>query len=125
MLCFLKMDPKGSMYREKSMGPRMEPWGTPQERGATDEEQFPRWTAKLLSVKYDLNHFRAVPVTPTLCSSRDKRIEWLTVLKAEVKSKRTKTADFPESTAKRRSLYTLRRAVSVLWRGLKPDWNFS
>ncbi len=103
----------------------MDPWGTPQESGAADEENSPRWTEKLLSVRYDWNHLRAMPLIPTHSSSLDKRIEWLTISKAEVKSKRTKTAELPESTAKRRSLETLKRAVSVLWRGLKPDWNFS
>ncbi len=34
-------------------------------------------------------------------------------------------AAHPESTVKMISLKTLRRADSVLWRGLKPDWNFS
>ncbi len=125
MLCFLKMSPKGSIYKENNIGPNMDPWGTPQESGAADEENSPRWTEKLLSVRYDWNHLRAMPLIPTHSSSLDKRIEWLTISKAEVKSKRTKTAELPESTAKRRSLETLKRAVSVLWRGLKPDWNFS
>lgn len=31
----------------------------------------------------------------------------------------------PESVARRRSLVILMRAVSVLWRGRKPDWNCS
>ena len=31
----------------------------------------------------------------------------------------------PESEESRRSFMTLRRAVSVLWRVRKPDWNVS
>ncbi len=89
----------------------MEPWGTPQESGAADEENSPRWTEKLLSVKYDWNHLMAMPLIPTHCSSLDKRIEWLTVSKAAVKYKRTKTAELTESTAKRRSLENM----GIVW----------
>ena len=53
MLCFLKMDPKGSRYREKRMRPKMDHWGTPQESGATEEEYPPSLTEKLLAVRYD------------------------------------------------------------------------
>ncbi len=31
----------------------------------------------------------------------------------------------PESATKRRSLVILRSAVSVIWSGRKPDWNFT
>ena len=30
------------MYNENKIGPRMEPWGTPQVRGAVVEEKSPR-----------------------------------------------------------------------------------
>ena len=36
------MDPKGSMYNENCMGPNMDPWGTPQVKGAADEENSSR-----------------------------------------------------------------------------------
>lgn len=55
------------------------PLGAPQSRGAADEENSQRWTEKLLSVKYDWNHLKAMPLMPTHCSSLDERIEWLTV----------------------------------------------
>ena len=45
--------------------------------------------------------------------------------KAAVRFRSTRTAESPESTVKIISLKTLKRAVSVLWCGLKPDWNFS
>lgn len=125
MLCFLKLDPKDSIYKEKRMGPRMEPWGTPQVSGAAIEQYSLRWTEKILSVRYDWNHLTAVPLMPMHCSRHDKRILWSTVSKAAVRSRSTRIAELPESTVKRRSLNTLKRAVSVLWRDLNPDWNFS
>ena len=40
---------------------------------------------------------------------------------AAERSSRTRMAGVPESTVKIRSLKTFKRAVSVLWPGLKPD----
>ncbi len=47
------------------------------------------------------------------------------VSKAALKSSRRRMDSKPESAARRRSLVILRSAVSVLWRGQKPDWNCS
>lgn len=52
------MEHKVNICSEKRAEHRMEPWGTPQVRGAVVEEESPRWTEKLLSVRYDTNHFR-------------------------------------------------------------------
>jgi len=41
----------GSIYKENKIGPRIEPWGTPQKRGAADEEYSPIITEKLLLAK--------------------------------------------------------------------------
>ena len=38
MLCFLKMEPRGSRYKAKRIGDKIEPWGTPQTSGAAAEE---------------------------------------------------------------------------------------
>jgi len=38
VLFFIKTDVRGSRYKEKSMRPNTEPWGTPQVRGAFSEE---------------------------------------------------------------------------------------
>ncbi len=56
------------------MGARIEPWGTPQESLAGNEEKLPNLTEKLLFAKYDLNQLRTVPWMPTKYSSRDKRV---------------------------------------------------
>lgn len=68
----------GSMYKEKRMGPRIESWGTPQDRGAEDDAESPSLTEKHLSDRYDRNHSKAAPLIPTQCS---------TVSKAAVRSK--------------------------------------
>lgn len=73
---------KATNTKEKSIGPKMELWGTPHDSGAADEEYSPRWTEKLLLDKYDWNHFRAVPLIPPYCSRHDRRIVWSTVSKA-------------------------------------------
>ena len=39
------------MYREKRMGPRMEPCGTPQQRLAGEEKELPMFVEKLLSLR--------------------------------------------------------------------------
>lgn len=33
------IDPSGNTYKEKSRGPKMEPCGTPHERGAVEKEK--------------------------------------------------------------------------------------
>ena len=51
MLCFLIIFPRGSMYRQKRTGPKMDPWGTPQDTGAEGEENCPIDTVKDLLVR--------------------------------------------------------------------------
>jgi len=40
------MLPRGSMSRQKSTGPRMDPWGTPYDTEAGEEEYWPMDTKK-------------------------------------------------------------------------------
>ena len=49
------------------------------------------------------------------------RMEWLIVSKAALRSRRMRIEREPESAESRRSLVTLRRAVSVLCFELNPD----
>lgn len=53
------IDPKGSINNKKRMGPRMDPWGTPQVK---EDEKWPVLTEKLVFVRYEVKHSRAVPV---------------------------------------------------------------
>ena len=74
-----------------------------------------------LCVRYDYSQERAVPVTLRDDSRRERRMLWLMVSKAAVRSRRMRTLRWPESEERRRSLVTFRRAVSVLCCERKPD----
>ncbi|KAF3690428.1 hypothetical protein EXN66_Car006101 [Channa argus] len=37
MPCLLRMEPKSSKYKEKMIGPKIEPCGTPQDRRAEED----------------------------------------------------------------------------------------
>ncbi len=52
-------------------------------------------------------------------------MQWSTVSKAMLKSNRTRTAQFPESTDNKMSFVTLNRADSILCLALKADWKGS
>ena len=67
------------------------------------------------SVRYDVSQVRASSVMWTRDFRRESRMEWLIVSKAAVRSRRMRIESRPESEERRRSLVTLRRAVSVLW----------
>jgi len=47
------MRAKGSIYckRENNKGPKIDPWGTPNKTGADEEEQFPKFTEKVLFLR--------------------------------------------------------------------------
>ena len=49
MLCLLMM--RGEVYMEYRMGPRTEPWGTPQRRFRFDERSVPIFTNWVLPDK--------------------------------------------------------------------------
>ncbi len=74
--------------------------------------------------RYEWNQLRGVLVIP-IKESLSRRMVCEIVSKAALKSSRRRMDSKPESAAKRRSLLILRSAVSVLWRGRKPDWNCS
>ena len=67
------------------------------------------------SVRYDVSQVRALSVMCKRDFKRDSRMEWLIVSKAAVRSRRMRMDSRPESEERRRSLVTLRSAVSVLW----------
>lgn len=70
--------------------------------------------------KYDVSQFSDVLVMP-MEARRSRRILCEIVSKAEVKSRRMSMVRRPESAAISRLLVTLIKAVSVLWKGRKPD----
>ena len=75
-------------------GPRIDPWGTPQVMAVWSETQLPVSTKYLLSLRQDLNQFKAVSEIPTQFSNPVIRS---TMLKAALRSSRTRTETFPAS----------------------------
>ncbi len=119
------LSPGGSMWMENKRGPRMDPCGTPQWIGAGGEVNDPIFTEKVLPFKYEANHTKARPWTPTAHWSRFRNILWSTVSNAALRSKSIRIADDPESMESRMSFVTFSNADSVLYSALKPDWNGS
>ena len=54
----------GLVYREKRIGPRMEPWGTPYWSAAGCERVLPTLTECVLPDRYDLNQPSASSLIP-------------------------------------------------------------
>ena len=100
------------------------PWGTPCVRGAVEEGQLLILMNCCLSERYDLSQVSAVPVMLREDSRRERRMEWLMVSKAAVRSRRMRIVRCPESE-ERRSLVILRRAVYVLCCERNPDFSGS
>ena len=98
-----------------SRGPRTEPWGTPCVTGMVLDVQLLMEMKWNLSERYELNQESAEPVMPMDDCRRLRSMVWLMVSKAALRSRRRRMVSEPESDASRRSLVTLRRAVSVLW----------
>ncbi len=94
-LCLLIISPNGRIYKLKRSGPKMDPWGTPQIIGATDEENLPNSTEKVLSLIYELHHCKAITPIPNKRSNRQRRILWSTVSKAAVRSRSRSTVFLP------------------------------
>lgn len=122
MFCFLMILTSGSIYKLKSNGPKMYPWGTPQRRETDKERNWPTDTIKDRDLRYDSNQWSAVPLMLTHWWRCDKRILWSTISKAALKSYQIKTTVSPESTANNKSFITFNSAVSVLWWVVKPYW---
>ena len=72
-----------------------------------------------------MNQERAVPVMPREYWRRERRMEWLMVSKAALRSRRMRIVRRPESAERSRSLVIFSRAVSVLCFERKPDWKGS
>lgn len=75
------------------------------------------------TVRYDFNQERAVPVMLRDDSRRVRRMEWIIVSKAALRSSKMRILKEWMPEERMRSLVTLRRAFFVLWCDLKPDWN--
>ena len=55
---------RGVVYMTKSIGPRIEPWGTPQEDVYQEDRSVSHLTRKQRDDRYDLNQQRTEPRIP-------------------------------------------------------------
>ena len=95
------------------MGPKTEPWGTPQEVAIISEKPLPILMACCLSIMYEVNQLRAVPSIAYHDDKRVMRMSWSMVSKAADRLSRVSAATFPLSMLRFMSLCTFKRAVSV------------
>ena len=70
--------PMGPVYRINKTGPRTEPCGTPWSSSDGWDLVRPKQTDCVLEVRYDANHWWAMPITPALLI-RPNSSEWSTV----------------------------------------------
>ena len=54
-------------YRIARRGPRTDPWGQPAFVVSVGERASPNFTLCLLSVRYEVSHFRRLSVSPNSC----------------------------------------------------------
>src|SRR5208282_2038694 len=103
----------GVEYMMKRMGPRTEPWGTPQERGSEEERLSRQETEKNLQDRYDWNQGRALSHIPSQEMRRWSRMEWSIVSKAADRSIRVRPVTCCRSTALIRWSWIISKADSV------------
>ena len=103
------------------MGPRTDPWGTPQVTVWGFEVEWPMEMYSVRFVRYEWNQLRAVSVSPVVEGSPFNKMAWSTVSNAADRSRRMRKEGEPESNDIRRSFVTFTRAVSVLWAGWQPE----
>ena len=94
-------------------GPRTEPWGTPLETGEEPDLRFLSWANCVRPVRQDFSEARAMLVIP-IEASLSRRMSRETMLKAALRSRRTRMESKPESDAIRRSFVIFTWAASVL-----------
>ena len=92
-----------------------EPLEMPWERVAVEQVQLLVLMNCCLSVRYDLSQVKAEPVMLREDSRRERRMVWLMLSKAAVRSRIMRMLRWPKSDESRRLLMTSRRAVSMLW----------
>ena len=106
------------------MGPRTDPWGTPQVTVWGFEVEWPMKMYSVRFVRYEWNQLRAVSVSPVVEWSRFNKMAWSTGSNAADRSRRMRREGEPESDDIRRSFVTFTRAVSVLLAGRKTRLEF-
>ena len=115
--CCLIICPMGPVYSVNKTGPRTEPCGTPWSSSDGWDVFPPKQTECVFEVRYDANHWWAMPITPALLI-RPNSSEWSTISNAADRSSMIKTTPLLLSRLIKISFCTRISAVSVLWFGL-------
>ena len=98
---------RGWVYRMKRIGPKTEPWGTPQVRSGGEDFIPFTVTTCVLSCRQERKKERARSRIPKVLSRWVRRMLWSIVSKAALRSRRVRIEIDPESEAVRRSFKTL------------------
>jgi len=75
------------------MGPKTEPWGTPQDEGNIKEEEELEVTEKALLERSDLSQLWVEAMMPKLEVRRLRRMVWSMVLNAALRSRAKRTSE--------------------------------
>ena len=91
---------RGVVYKEKSIGPRTEPWGTPHRSFFAPDRREPILTHGKQSERYDLNHSKTTPPMPNQGLNHSRTVPWLIVSNAADWSSSTTAVASPQARAR-------------------------
>ena len=115
----------GELYVGNVNGPSIDPWGRPGLSGL-GADTIPWITTEWQRLeKYELRPAEACHCTPFISSILLRRISWLTMSNAALKSNMVRSTQLSSSIAHRKSLVIFKSVVSVLWHELNTDWHGS
>jgi len=83
------------VYSRNRIGPRTDPWGTPQRTSVGTDLNAPQRTKCVRRSTYELNHFNTQPRRPYDVSRRRSKIPWSTVSNAAERSSSVSIARSP------------------------------
>ena len=110
------------MYKRKSSGPKIDPWGTPLLIILLSDIVLLTTQHCVLFWRYDFNIPMALSQIPYRLSFRN-RIEWSTESNALLRSTNRTPFRLPQSIFLYHCSVALISAVRVEWFDLNPDWN--
>ena len=90
----LVLSGRSLMFIKNSIGPRTEPWGTPDVTGTVPDFSFSRTTVYVRPERKACIHFKLGPLIPYWCSF-SRSFWWLTLSNALEKSSKTRSVWLP------------------------------
>ena len=112
-LCWEMTSPIGDTYIPKRIGPKTEPWGTPDAHGNTADFSDPTVICWVCSVTKDRSQSKATPWMPNTVRARSASVVWLMASNADDILSANRAVHWPLPAALWMLLTTLRRAVSL------------